>query len=81
MARRTLNLSRLPETKTRVDGLCECLSNQFFVYQTQCCGKKLRFSRCHSSDVLHEQLKVSLGEVFVEESDFHVHDLLMAEEV
>jgi len=81
MVRRTLNLSRLPETKIRGDGLCECLYNQLVVYKTQCRGIEWRFSRSHSSDVLHEPLEVFLGEVFVEELDFHVHDRLMAEEV
>ena len=79
--RSTLNLSRFSDARTRGDRLRECLFNQLVVYQTQCGGKKRRFPKRHFLDVPHEQLGVFLGEVVVEELDFHVHDRFMAEEV
>ena len=77
----TLNLGRLPETKNRGNGSWEYFLDQLVVHQTQCCGKAWGFPRSHSSDVLHEQLGVFLGEVVVEELDLHVHDRFMAEEI
>jgi len=76
--RDTLNLSGFPETRTRWGGLCECFLNQLVVYQTQCSGEERGFPRSHSLDVLHKQLGVFLGEVVVEELNFHVHDRFVA---
>ena len=72
---------QISETRTRWDGPRECFLNQFFVYQTQCSGKKRGFSRSHSLDVPHEQPGVLLGKFFMEELDFHVHDRFVAEKV
>ena len=75
MYRGLLNFNRLPEARIRGNGLRNCFFNKPVEYQTQRRGEERRFPRFHSTDVVHQQLGTLPGEGFVEELDFHVHNL------
>ena len=67
-------------SRGRIEGgtLWERLFNQSVIHQTQCCGDEGRFPGRHSLYVFHQRLGKALGELFVEEHNFHIQDFFMA---